>query len=205
MKKLINFTIRFLFSLIMSILIILGLLLLTDNYHLVNAIRFTYFIGETGPTIDDYSKFENRVVQAGKSQPWNLSKQYNKYKFNKTQNEIVDKWETVAFLIIKNDSILYENYWDNYSSTSLTNSFSVAKSITALAIGNAIHEGKIKSIEQKVGDFIPEFSSGKKSDIRIKHLLQMSSGIDFGENYKNPFGFMAKVYYGDELTNITLN
>ena len=98
--------------------------------------------------------------------------------------------------------MLFEKYWDNYSDESLTNSFSMAKSFTCLCIGAAIKEGKVKSTNQLISGFLPEY---KGSGIRIKHLLQMSSGIDFGESYGDPFGFMAKAYYGTAVYNLTLS
>ncbi|MEX2379254.1 MAG: serine hydrolase, partial [Vicingaceae bacterium] len=132
------------------------------------------------------------------------SENYNTYILNDLQSKILSDWETVSFLVIQSDSILFEKYWGNYGKSSLSNSFSMAKSLTALSIGAAIKEGKIESINQKVGDFLPEFVEGEKSNITIKHLLQMSSGIDFGEDYNNPFGFMAKTYYGKDLYELTV-
>ena len=108
-------------------------------------------------------------------------------------------------VVIKDKQLLYEHYWDGYSAKSKTNSFSMAKSFTSLCIGAAIKEGKIKNVDQKVGDFLPEFNEGVKSKVTIRHLLNMTSGIDFGESYGDPFGFMAKTYYGTDLYNLTVS
>ena len=75
--------------------------------------------------------------------------------------------------------------------------------VLGIMIGIAIDEGKIKSVDQPVGDFLPEFKEGEKSKITIKHLLTMSSGINFDENYVSPFAYPAKAYYGDDLTKLT--
>ena len=193
-------------ALLILLIIILGaaiLLHVTDNNHLYKAIKSTYLSGETGPTIDDYNKFEYRVVKAGGAEKWHLSNEYNKYVPSKKQLDYIKKMETVAFLIIHKDSILYENYWKGYSDSSLTNSFSMAKTFVSIAIGVALHENKIKSLSQKVSDYIPEFSEGEKANVTIKDLLSMSSGIDFGESYDNPLGFMAKTYYGKDLYQLS--
>jgi CubicO group peptidase (beta-lactamase class C family) len=50
---------------------------------------------------------------------------------------------------------LYEEYWDNYSDSSLTNSFSMAKSLTTILLGKAIEQGYIKDLDQRITDFIP--------------------------------------------------
>ena len=136
-------------------------------------------------------------MKANAGKPWPVSQQPKVLSENFIKN--AEEWETVAFLIVQKDSIIAEKYWDGYSKSSLSNSFSMAKSFVSLAIGAAIKEGKIKSVNQKVSDFLPEFKSEERKDISIKDLLTMSSGINFGESYGDPFGFMAKAYYGEKL------
>lgn len=203
--SIVRFILRFLFSLILATALVAGGLWISGNEHLIKAVRSTYLVGKNGPTIDDYSKFENRIVETATPQLWDFSKNYNHFTLSDEQSKTIKDWETAAFLIVCSDSILFEKYWDNYGKSSKTNSFSMAKSFTALAVGAALKEGKIESLDQKVGDFLPEFSEGKKAEISIRHLLQMSSGIDFGESYNNPFGFMAKTYYGKDLYDLTVN
>jgi CubicO group peptidase (beta-lactamase class C family) len=203
--KFARFLIRFCFSLILAVGIICLVLWASGNVHLIKAVRSTYLIGKTGPSINDYTKFVNRQVKKGASQAWPLSKAFNNYDLSGELLKEVEQWETTALLIAHKDSILFEKYWDKYSSKSLSNSFSMAKSFTSLAIGAAIKEGKISSPQQKLGKFIPEYAKGDKAAISIEDLLTMSSGIDFGESYGDPFGFMAKTYYGENLYELTLS
>lgn len=195
---------RFLLSLIIAILLICLGLWASGNAHLIKAVRSTYLVGKTGPTIDDHSKFYNRTVAVGKAQAWPLSKRYNQYNLQGSLLEETENWETTSLLVVHKDSIRFEHYWNAYSKESLTNSFSMAKSFTSLAIGAAIQDGSIQSLDQKVGDFIPEFSTGDKANISIYDLLSMSSGLDFGESYGDPFGFMAKTYYGKNLYDLSI-
>lgn len=203
--KFIRFIFRFLFSLLIAAFLVVIGLYISGNSHLIKAVRNTYLVGKTGPTIDDYTKFENRIVLTNKPLAWKNSKLYNTVKPNPKQQAEIYSWETSAFLVVKDRELFYENYAEGYSEKSLTNTFSVAKSFVGLAIGAAIKEGKIKSVQQKVGDFLPEFKVGEKNKITIEDLLTMSSGIDFGESYGDPFGFMAKAYYGNKIYDITLN
>jgi len=107
---------------------------------------------------------------------------------------------TVAFLIIRNDSLLFEKYYHRYEQNSTIASFSMAKSYTSALIGIAIAEGYIKNEQDKITDYIPELASkpgfGK---VTIRHLLQMTSGIKSNESYYSPFGQAAKIYYGRRL------
>ncbi|MEQ8907773.1 MAG: serine hydrolase [Vicingaceae bacterium] len=203
--KFIRFLLRFTLSLFLAILLVSLGLWISGSGHVIKAVRSTYLVGETGPTIDDYPKFENRTVEAGTPQLWEFTQDFQANRLDKKLIKEVESWETAALLILHRDSIAYEQYWNGYSEKSLTNTFSMAKSFTSLAIGKAIEEGHIKSLDQKVGDFLPEFSEGNKSAVKIKHLLQMASGIDFGESYGDPFGYMAKTYYGSELYDLTVN
>jgi CubicO group peptidase (beta-lactamase class C family) len=93
---------------------------------------------------------------------------------------------TAAFLIIRNDSIIYEKYFDGFGEQSLLPSFSVAKSFVGTLVGIASDEGKI-SVNASITDYIPEL---KKNDARfekitIRNLLDMRSGILFREGTYN--------------------
>jgi CubicO group peptidase (beta-lactamase class C family) len=109
-----------------------------------------------------------------------------------------------AFLIIRNDSVIFEKYFDNYEHTTLFPGFSITKSFLSAMVGLAIEEGYIKSIDQPVTDFLPELKDKKFRKVTIEDLLSMRSGIKFVEGYSNPFGGMAKFYYGRNLRKYTL-
>ncbi len=113
--------------------------------------------------------------------------------------------KTVAFLIIKSDTILYEKYFDRYTKESVVASFSMAKSVTSILIGCAIDDGLIKSVDEPVTAYIPELKKNGFEKVTIKHLLQMTSGLDFNESYVNPFGDAASFYYGRKLRKKTEN
>ena len=149
--------------------------------------------------IDDYKIFSNNTIAAGKPQPWPVSTSYNKVSSPDTLNDLLAELKTVAVLVIRNDSLLYEKYWDGYSDSSFSNSFSVAKSITSLLIGIAIKEGKIKSVDEPVGDYLPEFKEGLAAKLSIKDLLTMSSGSNWDESYSNPLSVTTESYYGADL------
>lgn len=107
--------------------------------------------------------------------------------------------KTVAFLIVRNDTIQYEQYFDTYTEESVVASFSMAKSVTSILIGCAIDDGLIKSVDEPITNYIPELKKKGFEQVTIKHLLQMTSGLDFNESYVNPFGDAAAFYYGRNL------
>ncbi len=103
---------------------------------------------------------------------------------------------TVAFCIIHGDTMLYERYFDGYATAARVPSFSAAKSVTSILIGCAVADGLIRSVDQPVTDFIPEWHGRGFSAVTIGHVLQQTSGVRFNENYYNPFGHAAAFYYG---------
>ena len=113
-------------------------------------------------------------------------------------DKFLRKSTTVSFMVIKNDTIRYEKYFHGYKETSEVASFSMAKSVTSLLIGCAINDGLIKNVSQPVTDFIPELDPEFKK-VTLEHLLNMTSGLKFNEGYINPFGEVAKFYYGTHL------
>jgi CubicO group peptidase (beta-lactamase class C family) len=179
---------------------------ISGNGHLIKAVVNTYLVGRKGPSINEYSIFDNRIVKAAdESYSWEeRSSIKHRNSLSAAEEQTHQKYESVAFLVIKNDSILFEKYWDGYTDSSLSNTFSVAKSFIGLLIGAAIQDGYIKSTNDPVANYLPEFATAGKKKITIHHLLQMTSGLDFGESYGNPFGFMAKAYYGNNLYELTV-
>lgn len=191
---------------ILIILVVLNIaILISGKFYMYKLIANTLMKGRMGPSLTEYTIFENREVKAGTEHPWNISKNYNKKTIPEAHLQEAEKMKTIAYIIIKEDSIVHEQYWDGFNADSYTNSFSAAKTIVSILIGAAIDEGKIKSVDQPIGDFIPEYKEGKGAAITIKHLLTMSSGINFDENYINPFSYPAVAYYDTDIKEILKN
>ncbi len=81
----------------------------------------------------------------------------------------------------------------------------MAKSIVSLAIGCALDEGLIKSMDQLVADFFPQFTGYGGKTLTLHHLLTMSAGFDFDETYGNIFSPATKLYYGNNLMKQTFD
>ena len=155
-----------------------------------------------GPRIDDYTFFENRVIEAGKHDKWAIDEDYNEMSIPESIHEEIESYDPIAFLVIEDEKIQYEEYWDGYSENSLSNSFSAAKSVVALLIGIALDERKINSLDQPVGDFIPEYDEGSRKDLTIRQVLTMSSGLNWEEKYTTPFSTTARAYYGSNIADL---
>ncbi len=154
------------------------------------------------PGIEDYKIFENRTIKANNPIPWKMAQDYNSFRMHDTINAKMEEMGTIAYLVVQDTAIKYEAYWDGFDATSLSNSFSAAKSVVSLLIGMALDEGKIKSLDQKVGDFLPSFKNGRKFEISIRDMLTMSSGLNWDEQYTTPFSMTTEAYYGTDLEQL---
>lgn len=199
MKRVYKRSILFLVVLIGIHLVIVS----TGHRYLYTTINNTLLKGRLGPAIDEFSIFENRKVGVGVHQPWN-EKMHSEWTLTDDERTAFESLKTVAFLVIQKDSIRFEQYWDGYSSDSRSNSFSMAKSILNIAIGALIQDGKIESLDDPMSKYIPEFDVSAYPDLSIRHLLQMSSGINFDEHYVNPFAYPARANYGTDLMGLTM-
>ena len=99
-----------------------------------------------------------------------------------TEQFLADSW-TTGLLVIQDDRIVYERYSLGHSESTRTISWSMAKSFISAMIGIALDEGSIASIEQPVDFYVPELQGSGYETVRIKDVLQMSSGIAFNEDY----------------------
>ncbi|MDK2842788.1 MAG: hypothetical protein PWQ17_2294 [Anaerophaga sp.] len=179
-------------SVIIAIVAITAIYTFLPDYLQKGLIYFT-------PDIDDYKIFDNREVKTGTPVSWPVSERYNNIDLPSTLNDSLEKYQTVSFLVIQNDSLLFERYWNGHSETAVSNSFSMAKSIVSLLVGCAIDDGYIKSLDEKVKPHLPWLNGPHSEQLTIRHLLTMSSGSSWDESYSSPFSITTQAYYGRNL------
>ncbi len=106
--------------------------------------------------------------------------------------------DTIAFLVLKGDWLVIERYYQGHTSTTRSQSFSMAKSFTSMLVGLAIEDGYFTSVDQPITDFVPELSSQGFDRVTLRHLLTMTSGSTYVEN-DNPFGIHVILNYTPDL------
>ena len=189
-------------------LIVIGALVLLiyifNIDYIFKGVRTIYLTGNNTAFISDYEYFDNREIKSANPQPWALHKQYNTIDESDKLKELNDERKTKSFLVIKNDSILFEKYYDGHKQTDISNSFSVAKSIVTSMMGKAIMEGKIKSLDQPVSDFFEEYKNGLASELTVGDLASMSSGMKWNEKYYSVINITSESYFTDDLRSVIL-
>ena len=195
---------RIFLSLVSLILILIIALYAFDYDYLIKAVRTIYFTGHTTAYLEDYKKFDNTTIEAGTAQPWPQAKNYNSYSLSDELMQIHKEFGSIAYMVIKNDSIVFEDYYDGFGQDSKSNSFSMAKSYVSALLGKAIKDGYIKSLDQPVGDFISEYSEGTAAQMTVGDLASMASGLNWDESYYSPFSVTTRAYFDDHLDPVML-
>ncbi len=110
--------------------------------------------------------------------------------------------DTEAFLVMQDDRILFEGYYNGADRDTLMTSYSVAKSFTSALIGAAIEDGAIKSVNDPITDYLPELAERDErfNQITIRHLLLMASGLEYQEMRPGLFNSddILSTYYPDQ-------
>lgn len=158
--------------------------------------------------ITDYKKFPSRTISRGDT-PFHFIESNDtsnlaislkgEYGSMTSFEETLETNKTVAFLVIQNDTLKYQWYAPKFDESDIVTSFSMSKSFISALIGIALEEGHIQSLDEPITNYIKLFKNEGFDKITIQHLLDMRTGIDYNENYYNPFGNVATGYYGRNL------
>ena len=189
-------------ALIASALVLVASLYLTGNKYLLSAMQRTYFAGYKTANINDHTVFNNRTINASTEIELKRHENYNNKPLPTELLDELNKYNTAAYLVLHKGELIAEHYLNGYNQRSKTNSFSMAKTVTALLLGIAIDEGHIKSLDQSILDFLPEFKDDPLAqNATIGHFAMMNSGYEWDEHYYNALSPTVELYYGDDVSD----
>lgn len=162
----------------------------------------------------DYQKFPERLMSKGDTAfQFTTGLDESRVQEMFAQHSLIDDLDTFledthtqAFIVIQDDQILYEKYFNGIEQDSIVTSFSMAKSFTSALIGLAIADGYIESVNDPITDYLPELAERDPAfaQITIRDLLMMSSGIRYEEFFFFS-GDNTKTYYYPDLRDLALN
>ncbi|MCE9657371.1 MAG: beta-lactamase family protein [Burkholderiales bacterium] len=99
---------------------------------------------------------------------------------------------SAALLVLHDGKLRLERYGLGFDNGGRWTSFSVAKSMTSTLVGAALRDGAIRSMDDKVSDYIPEMKGSAYDDVSIRQLLTMTSGVKWNEDYADPNSDVAR-------------
>jgi hypothetical protein len=172
--------------------------------------------------VKDYLRFPEQIIQnpdephllPSDPQPeWfaNISYRVNGRLTESSVDELMTRTRTQALIIIKDDQIVHEKYYNGFNRDSIVTSFSSVKSFNSAMIGIAIDDGLIGSVNDRLVQYLPELTGRGLDDMTLRDLLLMSSGIAYKEDENlfpllgAPFSDDALTYYYPDLRQLVLN
>ena len=190
--------------LVITIAVLFAVVYTLNLEYFARGIRIVYLNLETTVFIDDLKYFDYETIKSPlEKSPWAESEDKTT-NFSTEFEDYNKKMRTAAYIVIHNDTIIGEKYYEDYSVNSSTNSFSMAKTPVSLMMAKAFEQGYINSLEDKVIDYIPELKGEFANDVKIIDLAAMTSGIDWDEGTSNPFSPVAKQYFYEDLDKLML-
>lgn len=191
-----------LYTFIALFLTVNAFILLSGRLYLYKGIANTYLVGKSGPTIYDKDVFYSSTIKASGKKKWSEHEKINTQAIPADFREYMEELGTKAFLVFKGDTLLYEEYWEEHTDETVSNSFSMSKTLVAILVGIAIEEGKIEGLDVSASKYLPEFRDDDRKKITLRNLLTMSSGLDWTESGANPLSDNAESYYGWNLREL---
>lgn len=189
------------FVIALAAVVVLAWMVVAGPLTVLRVLRY----GDTN--IDDYSHYPGReLTPAASPDPFEVAEREIQLS-TETLAQIgaksglethLEANDTIAFLVVQEGALVYERTFQDHTPSSLSQLFSVTKSVTSALIGMAIADGYVDSVEQPITDFIPELASEGFADVTIHHLLTMTSGSSYQEN-DNPFGEHVILNYTPRL------
>jgi len=172
----------------------------TGHGYLVKGIYHTYLHGKTGPGIYDLDVFPSAKLSPGEAAELLPSTQT----LSSEDIALLAEGKTTAFLVFENGQPVIEHYFEDHGPETVSNSFSMAKSIVALLVYQEMEKDSTFTAHSVAADFLP-FTNPGFDTIRIEELLTMSATTQWIESGKNPFSHNAKAYYGNDLKELILD
>ncbi|UCX03643.1 serine hydrolase domain-containing protein [Shewanella glacialimarina] len=184
-------------STLVVIIIIVGF-----NWQSVNRLYSVITLFDDALIVDNFSHmndifFNQKINQHGEPSAFGvnltpLPETFNYRNQTTHSNEFLTRRATTALLVLKDDNITYEQYFLGTQSDDKRISWSMAKSFVSILFGMQVDAGKI-DIEKSVDFYLPELASSGYANVKVKHVLQMSSGVKWNEDYQDFYSDINKM------------
>ena len=199
MKKLVSF--------LKKLVVVLGILMaglyISGYSYLIELGAKVVELRRTSAGLEDYVYFDSReITKSDDPQAWALHTDYNSVPATNKLQKLHQNHKTVAFLVIKNDSIWHEQYFEGFGKDSKTNSFSMVKTIVSASLAKAIEEGAVKSFDQPVKDFLPWLKGEYADVVTVGNLATMTSGLKWKEDYDNLLTITPRTYISRDIVDV---
>jgi hypothetical protein len=151
------------------------------------------------PGYDDYKLFDNREIQTGTVVPWSILPPSSRIPLTSKQKLYLAAGRTFSYVVVHHDQIVQEYYSPEAGVKFRANSFNLTQGLLSILVGCAIQDSDIRSVDQPVSDFYPEFYEKMNQGITIRNLLEMTSGLQPAQHLIKRWPFSLQAYYAKDL------
>lgn len=164
-----------------------------------------------GSQYDDWKRFPSRVVAGGQA-PVTFRLEENDFFDDLTIEEVplqayLEQTNTTAFLVVRDDALLFEGYFNGSDRAATQPSFSMSKSFASTLLAIAVDEGFVGGLDDPVTSYLPELleRDPRFKAITLRHLVQMTSGLRFDPDVNEPFSDDFVTSHAPDLRQAALN
>ena len=187
------------------IVVLLVAVKLSPYEYLIKGVKNTYLKGYTSAHLYDREYFDQREIPVVLPKKLAVSDSVSLTIDDELRGPL-ERVGTKGMLVLQKDEVVYEEYWDQHDTAAVSNSFSTAKSVITLLTQIAVQDGYIGSWDDLVTDYIPEYEIPEGvTTPTLRHLSTMTAGLQFDEDYKDPFNKTAQLYYSDDVVATALS
>jgi CubicO group peptidase (beta-lactamase class C family) len=190
---------------VVAIVVVLFLALKYSPYsYLIRGVQGAYLDGHKSAHIYDRSHFDQREMPVFNAVT--LPEGSYTLELSQETRTALESYDTKGLIVLEKDSVVLEEYWDDHDASTISNSFSTAKTVITLLIQIAIQDGYIDSWDDPITKYIPEYEIPEGvAEPTLRHFSTMTAGMQIKENYNDPFSKTAKLYYGDNAEATALS
>lgn len=190
---------------VVAIVVVLFLALKYSPYsYLIRGVQGAYLDGHKSAHIYDRSHFDQREMPVFNAVT--LPQGSYTLELSPDTRTALESYDTKGLIVLEKDSLVLEEYWDDHDASTISNSFSTAKTVITLLIQIAIQDGYIDSWDDPITKYIPEYEIPEGVvEPTLRHFSTMTAGMQIKENYNDPFSKTAKLYYGDNAEATALS
>lgn len=163
------------------------------------------------PDVYDYNRLPSRVIEQDSKKPHYFAESKRcsikgilpfDYEGQKVSSldSLLRVNNTTAFIVIRNDTVMYEKYFNGHKRGTFCKSFSASKNVISALTGIALDEGLIADINDPVTKYLPGFTDNTSlAKVTIKHCLDATAGFPANNGGAFPWHDNVKVYYSHNL------
>jgi len=190
---------------VIAIVVVLFLALKYSSYsYLIRGVQGAYLDGHKSAHIYDRSHFDQREMPVFNAVT--LPEGSYTLELSPETRTALESYDTKGLIVLEKDSVVLEEYWDDHDASTISNSFSTAKTVITLLVQIAIQDGYIDSWDDPITKYIPEYEIPEGvAEPTLRHFSTMTAGMQIKENYNDPFSKTAKLYYGDHAETTALS